>query len=88
MWCLSAEELEHAKARGANIYAELVGYGATSDGVDMVPSGEGAFRCMKMALSGINDPVDYKYSWDEYPIGDTKELEAILEVLEQMQFPI
>ena len=53
---LVLEELEHAKARGANIYAELVGYGSTSDGVDMVqPSGEGAVRCMKMALSGIND---------------------------------
>ena len=79
---LVLEELEHAKARGANIYAELVGYGATSDGVDMVqPSGEGAFRCMKMALSGINDPVDYiNTHGTSTPIGDTKELEAILEV--------
>ena len=81
---LVLEELEHAKARGANIYAELVGYGATSDGVDMVqPSGEGAFRCMKMALSGINDPVDYiNTHGTSTPIGDTKELEAILEVFE------
>ena len=79
---LVLEELEHAKARGAKIYAELVGYGATSDGVDMVqPSGEGAFRCMKMALSGINDPVDYiNTHGTSTPIGDTKELEAILEV--------
>ena len=79
---LVLEELEHAKARGANIYAELVGYGATSDGVDMVqPSGEGAFRCMKMALSGINDPVDYiNTHGTSTPIGDTKELEAIVEV--------
>ena len=79
---LVLEELEHAKARGANIYAELVGYGATSDGVDMVqPSGEGAVRCMKMALSGINDPVDYiNTHGTSTPIGDTKELEAILEV--------
>ena len=79
---LVLEELEHAKARGANIYAELVGYGATSDGVDMVqPSGEGAFRCMKMALNGINDPVDYiNTHGTSTPIGDTKELEAILEV--------
>ena len=79
---LVREELEHAKARGANIYAELVGYGSTSDGVDMVqPSGEGAVRCMKMALSGINDSVDYiNTHGTSTPIGDTKELEAILEV--------
>ena len=79
---LVLEEFEHAKARGANIYAELVGYGATSDGVDMVqPSGEGAVRCMKMALSGIKDPVDYiNTHGTSTPIGDTKELEAILEV--------
>ena len=79
---LVLEEFEHAKARGANIYAELVGYGATSDGVDMVqPSGEGAVRCMKMALSGIKDPIDYiNTHGTSTPIGDTKELEAILEV--------
>src|SRR5690606_37345666 len=54
------EELEHAKARGAKIYAEIVGYGATSDGFDMVaPSGEGAVRCMRMALEGVQGPVDY-----------------------------
>ena len=76
------EEFEHAKARGAKIYAELVGYGATSDGLDMVqPSGEGAVRCMKMALSGIKDPIDYiNTNGTSTPIGDTKELEAILEV--------
>src|SRR4030067_333202 len=54
------EELEHARARGAKIYAELVGYGATSDGYDMVqPSGEGAVRCMRMAIAGVDTPVDY-----------------------------
>jgi len=54
------EELEHAKARGAKIYGEIIGYGATSDGSDMVaPSGEGAVRCMQMALSTVNDPIDY-----------------------------
>ena len=75
------EEFEHAKARGAKIYA-VVGYGATSDGVDMVqPSGEGAVRCMKMALSRIKEPVDYiNTHGTSTPIGDTKELEAILEV--------
>ncbi len=54
------EELEHALARGAHIYAEIVGYGATSDGADMVaPSGEGAVRCMKMAMHGVDIPIDY-----------------------------
>ncbi len=54
------EELEHACARGAKIYGEIVGYGATSDGYDMVqPSGEGAVRCMRMALSTVKDKVDY-----------------------------
>lgn len=79
------EELERAKARGANIYAELVGYGATSDGADMVqPSGEGAVRCMNMALRGIEDPVDYiNTHGTSTPIGDTKELEAITEVFSQ-----
>ena len=57
---LVVEELEHAKARGAKIYAELVGYGATSDGFDMVaPSGEGGQRAIEMALSTVNGPVDY-----------------------------
>ena len=76
------EELEHAKARGAKIYAELVGYGATSDGADMVaPSGEGAVRCMQMALDGIGEPVDYiNTHGTSTPVGDLKELEAISEV--------
>jgi 3-oxoacyl-[acyl-carrier-protein] synthase-1 len=79
---LVLEELERAKARGATIYAELVGYGATSDGADMVqPSGEGAVRCMQMALNGIDEPVDYiNTHGTSTPIGDTKELEAIAEV--------
>ena len=79
------EELERAKARGAKIYAELVGYGATSDGADMVqPSGEGAVRCMRMALRDIDEPVDYiNTHGTSTPIGDTKELEAISEVFGQ-----
>ena len=73
------EEYEHAKARGANIYAELVGYGATSDGYDMVqPSGEGAVRCMKNALDGINVPVNYvNVHGTSTPVGDIRELEAL-----------
>lgn len=73
------EELEHALARGAKIYAEVVGYGATSDGHDMVaPSGEGAVRCMKQALQGIDQPVDYLNTHGtSTPVGDVKELEAI-----------
>jgi 3-oxoacyl-[acyl-carrier-protein] synthase-1 len=76
------EELEHAKARGAKIYAEIAGYGATSDGHDMVaPSGEGAMRCMKMALEGVNVPVDYiNPHATSTPVGDLKEIEAIREV--------
>jgi 3-oxoacyl-[acyl-carrier-protein] synthase I len=76
------EELEHARARGANIICELVGYGATSDGADMVqPSGEGAVRCMRMALSGVDGPVDYLNTHGtSTPVGDLKELEAIREV--------
>lgn len=76
------EELEHAKARGAKIYAELVGYGATSDGYDMVqPSGEGATRCMKMALDGLDGPVDYVNTHGtSTPVGDVKELAALREV--------
>ena len=72
------EEYEHAKARGAKIYAEVIGYGATSDGYDMVaPSGEGAVRCMQLALEGI-DHVDYiNTHGTSTPVGDTKELEAI-----------
>ncbi|HAE77030.1 beta-ketoacyl-ACP synthase I [Morganella morganii] len=76
------EELEHALARGAHIYAEVVGYGATSDGADMVaPSGEGAARCMQMAMHGLDTPVDYiNTHGTSTPVGDTKELEAIREV--------
>lgn len=75
------EELEHAKARGAKIYAELSGYGATSDGFDMVqPSGEGAVRCMKMAMEHLDGPVDYiNTHGTSTPVGDTRELEAIRE---------
>ncbi len=75
------EELEHALKRGAPIYAELVGYGATSDGVDMVaPSGEGAIRCMQMAIQGIDQPLDYINSHGtSTPVGDSKELYAIKE---------
>ncbi|ELO4365521.1 TPA: beta-ketoacyl-ACP synthase I, partial [Escherichia coli] len=76
------EELEHALARGAHIYAEIVGYGATSDGADMVaPSGEGAVRCMKMAMHGVDTPIDYLNSHGtSTPVGDVKELAAIREV--------
>ncbi|NHB93265.1 beta-ketoacyl-ACP synthase I [Photorhabdus cinerea] len=76
------EELEHALARGAHIYAEIVGYGATSDGADMVaPSGEGAVRCMNMALQGVNGTIDYVNTHGtSTPVGDLKELEAIREV--------
>jgi len=76
------EELEHAHARGAKVYAELVGYGATSDGYDMVqPSGEGAVRCMRMALAGVDTPVDYLNTHGtSTPVGDGKELEAVREV--------
>ena len=79
---LVLEELEHAKARGAKIYGEITGYGATSDGFDMVqPSGEGAERCMKMAIKDINGKVDYINSHGtSTPIGDIKELEAIKNV--------
>ncbi|MFL5144123.1 MAG: beta-ketoacyl-ACP synthase I, partial [Microvirga sp.] len=76
------EELEHAKARGARIYGEIVGYGATSDGYDMVaPSGEGAVRCMKMAMATVKTPVDYiNPHATSTPVGDIKEIEAIREV--------
>jgi 3-oxoacyl-[acyl-carrier-protein] synthase I len=79
---LVLEELQHAKARGARIYGEVTGYGATSDGSDMVqPSGEGAVRCMKMALEGVKPPVDYiNPHATSTPIGDIKEIEAIREV--------
>ena len=76
------EELEHARARGAKIYAEIVGYGATSDGYDMVaPSGEGAVRCMRMAQSTVEGSIDYVNTHGtSTPVGDTKELEAMREV--------
>lgn len=79
---LVMEELEHAKARGAKIYAELAGYGATSDGHDMVqPSGEGAVRCMKLAMEGIDCKIDYiNPHATSTPIGDLKEIEALREV--------
>jgi 3-oxoacyl-[acyl-carrier-protein] synthase I len=79
---LVLEELERAKARGARIYAEVAGYGATSDGYDMVaPSGEGAVRCMNMALENVKAPVDYiNPHATSTPIGDVKEIEAIREV--------
>jgi len=86
---LVLEEYEHAKARGANIYAEVVGYGATSDGYDMVaPSGEGAERCMKLALEGI-DKVDYiNTHGTSTPVGDVKELEAIRAIFAGSDVPI
>lgn len=78
---LVLEELEHAKARGAKIYAEITGYGATSDGYDMVaPSGEGAVRCMQQALSTVDGEVDYiNAHGTSTPVGDTQELAAIKE---------
>jgi len=79
---LVLEDLEHAKARGAKIYAELVGYGATSDGYDMVqPSGEGAVRCMQQAMATVTGPVDYiNAHGTSTPVGDTRELEALRQV--------
>ena len=79
---LVLEEIGHARARGAKIYAELVGYGATSDGFDMVqPSGEGAVRCMRMALGDSLGPIDYiNAHGTSTPVGDTRELEAIRQV--------
>ncbi|MGY6274232.1 beta-ketoacyl-ACP synthase I [Methylomonas sp. MgM2] len=76
---LVIEELEHARARGAKIYAELVGYGATSDGYDMVqPSGEGAVRCMQMAMATVDGKIDYiNAHGTSTPVGDMRELEAM-----------
>ncbi|QIR14156.1 beta-ketoacyl-ACP synthase I [Shewanella aestuarii] len=76
------EELEHALARGAKIYAEIIGYGASSDGYDMVaPSGEGAVRCMQMALADVDTPIDYiNTHGTSTPVGDMRELEALREV--------
>lgn len=80
--CVVLEELEHAKARGATIYAELTGYGATSDGYDMVaPSGEGAVRCMRQAMNTATSSIDYVNTHGtSTPVGDMKELQAIREV--------
>lgn len=79
---LVIEEYEHARARGAKIYAELVGYGATSDGSDMVaPSGEGAMRCMQMAMSTVKGPIDYiNAHGTSTPVGDAAEIGAVREV--------
>ena len=88
---LVLEELEHAKARGAKIYGELVGYGATSDGFDMVlPSGEGAARCMRMAMQDLNgDKIDYiNPHATSTPQGDVREIEAIREVFGDDSPPI
>ena len=87
---LVLEELGRARARGARIYAELTGYGATSDGADMVqPSGEGAVRCMRMALEGTRHPIGYLNTHGtSTPIGDLKELEAIREVFGDRSPPI
>jgi 3-oxoacyl-[acyl-carrier-protein] synthase-1 len=87
---LVLEELEHAKARGARIYAELVGYGATADGADMVaPSGEGAVRCMKMALANVKAPIDYiNPHATSTPVGDIPEINAIREVFGAKMPPI
>lgn len=84
------EELEHALARGATIYAEITGYGATSDGYDMVaPSGEGAVRCMQMAMQNIDAPIDYLNTHGtSTPVGDVQELKAIQEVFAENSPPI
>ncbi len=87
---LVLESLEHAEARGATIIAELVGYGATSDGYDMVaPSGEGAKRCMEIATSTVNGTIDYiNAHGTSTPVGDIKELEAIKKVFDTTSIPL
>jgi 3-oxoacyl-[acyl-carrier-protein] synthase-1 len=87
---LVLESLEHAEARGATIIAELVGYGATSDGYDMVaPSGEGAKRCMEIAIDGLNGPIDYiNAHGTSTPVGDSKELGAIKKVFDNTSTPL
>jgi 3-oxoacyl-[acyl-carrier-protein] synthase-1 len=87
---LVLEDYEHAKARGARIHAELVGYGVTSDGVDMVaPSGEGAVRCMRMALEGVDTPIDYLNTHGtSTPLGDIVELEAVRAVFGDAMPPL
>ena len=84
------EELEHALKRGAKIYAEVVGYGATSDGYDMVaPSGEGAVRCMQQALATVDTPIDYLYTHGtSTPVGDVAEIRAVREVFGDNAPPI
>jgi len=84
-WVVFLEEYEHAKARGAKIYAELTGYGATSDGYDMVaPSGEGAVRCMQMALNTSKNKIDYiNTHGTSTPVGDITELKAVGEVFKE-----
>ncbi|WP_019867681.1 beta-ketoacyl-ACP synthase I [Methylovulum miyakonense] len=86
---LVIEELEHAKARGAKIYAELTGYGATSDGYDMVqPSGEGAVRCMQQAMATVHNKIDYVNAHGtSTPVGDTKELGALRTVFAEETMP-
>ena len=87
---LVLEELGHAQARGARILAELTGYGATSDGADMVqPSGEGAARCMRLALQDVKRPIDYLNTHGtSTPLGDIKELEAVRDVFNDRSPPI
>ncbi|HJW42075.1 MAG TPA: beta-ketoacyl-ACP synthase I [Rhizomicrobium sp.] len=87
---LILEEYEHAKARGAKIYAEMVGYGATADGSDMVaPSGEGAVRCMRMAIENVKSPIDYiNPHATSTPVGDIPEINAIREVFGENMPPI
>ena len=87
---LVLESLEHAEARGATIIAELVGYGATSDGHDMVaPSGEGARRCMEIAISTVNGTIDYiNAHGTSTPVGDIKELQAIKKVFDATSIPL
>jgi 3-oxoacyl-[acyl-carrier-protein] synthase-1 len=87
---LVLEELEHAKARGAKIHCELVGYGATSDGHDMVaPSGEGAIRCMRQAVSTVSGPIDYiNAHGTATPVGDVTEVKAAREVFGDRLPPI
>lgn len=84
------EELEHALARGAKIYAEIIGYGASSDGYDMVaPSGEGAVRCMQMALADVDTPIDYiNTHGTSTPVGDVRELEALAQVFKDKVPPV
>ena len=88
--CFVVEELEHALARGAHIHAEIVGYGATSDGFEMVaPSGEGAARCMRQALETVDGDIDYiNTHGTSTPVGDVKEVEAIREVFGTQTPPI